>query len=140
MKASSSLPEDPRSPDLAGIDLLTVLQALSDPVRLEIVRQLAACTESDGLTCGQIMLPVAKSTASHHLKTLHSAGVVASREEGTSKRVWLRRPELDKRFPGLVDSVLQGVEAARRELTPQPSGRAAARSPEGRSRLRPRQA
>ena len=27
--------------DLAGVDLVTVLQALSDPVRLEIVRQLA---------------------------------------------------------------------------------------------------
>ena len=35
----------PDSPDLADIDVLTVLQALSDPVRLEIVRQLAACCE-----------------------------------------------------------------------------------------------
>ena len=34
----------PRPPDLAEVDGLTVLQALSDPVRLEIVRQLAGCT------------------------------------------------------------------------------------------------
>ena len=37
-------------------DLVTVLQALSDPVRLEIVRQLAGCDESSGLPCGQIEL------------------------------------------------------------------------------------
>ena len=35
--------DDPTAPDLATVDVLTVLQALSDPVRLEIVRQLAGC-------------------------------------------------------------------------------------------------
>jgi hypothetical protein len=39
-----------------------VLHALADPVRLEIVRQLAACGAGPGeLSCGQIALPVAKS-------------------------------------------------------------------------------
>ena len=33
--------DDAKAPDLATVDVLTVLQALSDPVRLEIVRQLA---------------------------------------------------------------------------------------------------
>ena len=97
-------------PDLADVEVLTVLEALSDPVRLEIVRQLAACTESDGLMCGHIELPVAKSTASHHLKILARAGVTAEREQGTCKFVRLRRPELDGRFPGLLDSVLRAVD------------------------------
>ena len=52
-------------------DVLTVLQALSDPVRLEIVRQLAGCPDSGELKCGAIELPVTKSTASHHFKTLY---------------------------------------------------------------------
>lgn len=105
------LPADARAPDLAGIDVLTVLQALSDPVRLEVVRQLATHPET-GLMCNQIELPVAKSTASHHLKTLSRAGITAEREQGTCKYVWLRRAELEERFPGLVESVLQAVDPA----------------------------
>ncbi|MBV9660685.1 MAG: helix-turn-helix transcriptional regulator [Acidimicrobiales bacterium] len=94
-------------PELADIDVLTVLQALSDPVRLEIVRQLAGCPDSaGGLACGHIELPVTKSTATHHFKTLMAAGITHEREEGTRKFVSLRRCELDERFPGLVDLVV----------------------------------
>ena len=99
-------------PDLAEIDGLTVLQALSDPVRLEIVRQLARCPETGELKCGQVELAVTKSTASHHFKTLHAAGVTAEREQGTSKYISLRRDDLDRRFPGLLDSVLQATTPA----------------------------
>jgi DNA-binding transcriptional ArsR family regulator len=88
--------------DLASIDVLTVLQALSDPVRLEIVRQLA----EQPCQCGQLKIPVGKSTASHHLKTLARAGVTAEREESTYKYLRLRRAELEERFPGLLESVL----------------------------------
>jgi DNA-binding transcriptional ArsR family regulator len=96
------------APDLAEIDVLTVLQALSDPVRLAIVRQLSD-GGSEGLMCHQITLPVTKSTASHHLKTLSRAGITAEREQGTCKYVWLRRAELEQRFPGLLESVLQAT-------------------------------
>jgi DNA-binding transcriptional ArsR family regulator len=101
----------PPGPVVDAIDGLTVLQALSDPVRLEIVRQLAGCSGSGELRCGQIELPVTKSTASHHFKTLHEAGIVAEREEGTRKYMRLRRSELDRRFPGLLDSVLRATAA-----------------------------
>jgi DNA-binding transcriptional ArsR family regulator len=100
--------------ELADIDVVTVLQALADPVRLEIVRQLADCECSGAgeLPCGKIELPVGKSTASHHLKTLSCAGITAEREEGTRKFVRLRRKELDRRFPGLIDLVIRsGSEA-----------------------------
>jgi DNA-binding transcriptional ArsR family regulator len=90
---------------------VTVLQALSDPVRLEIVRQLAACPDTTELTCGQITLPVTKSTTTHHLKTLTCAGVIADREVGTRKYLRLRRDELEARFPGLLDSVLRAASA-----------------------------
>jgi DNA-binding transcriptional ArsR family regulator len=91
-------------------DGLTVLQALSDPVRLEIVRQLAyaSCGE---IQCGEISVPVKKSTASHHFKVLLAAGVIAEREEGRCKFFELRRAELDERFPGLIDSVLRATDA-----------------------------
>ena len=92
-------------PDLAVVDIAGLLQALSDPVRLTIVRQLDEAG-SDGLTCGQLDIPVGKSTCSHHLKVLLHAGVTAEREEGTRKHVRLRRDELDERFPGVIGSVL----------------------------------
>jgi DNA-binding transcriptional ArsR family regulator len=97
------------APDLATIDVVTVLQALSDPVRLEMVRQLAGCDGDGELTCGHIVVPVTKSTATHHLKALARAGITAEREEGTRKYVRLRRGELDARFPGLLESVLRAA-------------------------------
>jgi DNA-binding transcriptional ArsR family regulator len=99
------------APDLNEIDGMTVLQALSDPVRVEIVRQLAGCPEAGELKCGQVELPVTKSTASHHFKTLFAAGVISEREQGTSKFISLRRAELDQRFPGLLDSILRATSA-----------------------------
>jgi DNA-binding transcriptional ArsR family regulator len=90
-------------------DIATVLHALSDPVRLEIVRQVAGVGIEGELTCGQLELPVGKSTCSHHLKTLSCAGVLEDREEGTRKYLRLRREELDRRFPGLIDSVLRAT-------------------------------
>jgi DNA-binding transcriptional ArsR family regulator len=95
-------------PELA--DGVTVLQALSDATRLEIVRQLAGCRDENGeIRCGAIEIPVTKSTASHHFKTLYEAGIVSARYQGTSKYIRLRRDELDQRFPGLFDSVLRAA-------------------------------
>ena len=105
MKTSDTLP----APALETVDGLAVLQALSDPVRLEIVRQLSGCSAGGELKCGQIEVPVTKSTASHHFKILFAAGIVSEREEGTSKFMRLRRDELDHRFPGLLDSVLRAT-------------------------------
>ena len=107
-------PAHPASEPPQPADLVTVLQALSDPVRLEIVRQLAGCSESAAITCGQLELEVSKSTASHHLKALRSAGIVAEREEGTRKFTWLRKADMEERYPGLLASVLS---AAAREET-----------------------
>jgi DNA-binding transcriptional ArsR family regulator len=105
----TSSPTEVQNDPLADVDVLDVLQALSDPVRLDIVRQLAAVEDPGELMCRQIRLPVAKSTASHHLKTLVRAGITAEREAGTSKYISLRRDDLERRFPGLLDSVLRAA-------------------------------
>jgi DNA-binding transcriptional ArsR family regulator len=112
MTESALQSNDPMAPDLAIVDVLTVLQALSDPVRLGIVRQLATSEAevAGGLMCGQIDWPVSKSTGSHHLKALHYAGITAERQQGVCKYISLRRAELDERFPGLLDSVLNAAE------------------------------
>ena len=99
--------QSPTYPDDA--DGLRVLQALADPVRLEIVRQLAGCPAGGELSCGSVEIPVTKSTATHHFKALLAAGIVAERGEGRRKFLHLRRAELDERFPGLLDSVLRAT-------------------------------
>jgi DNA-binding transcriptional ArsR family regulator len=85
------------------IELAGVLQALSDPMRLRIVMALHA---GDELSCKSIDLPVVKSTCTHHFRVLREAGVIRQRHEGTSRLNSLRRADLDRRFPGLLDSVL----------------------------------
>jgi DNA-binding transcriptional ArsR family regulator len=95
------------------LDGLAVVQALADPVRLGIVRQLAGCTAGgDGLTCGSVSVPVSKSTATHHFKILEAAGIIGQRTEGRCKFLHLRRAELDAAFPGLIDSVLRATADA----------------------------
>ncbi len=92
-------------PAAEAIELPEVLHALSDPVRLEIVRALAADGEQ---ACGILPLPVSASTRSHHFKILRDAGVTITRAVGTQRLVSLRRGDLDHRFPGLLDAVLRG--------------------------------
>jgi DNA-binding transcriptional ArsR family regulator len=103
------LPTTVIDPTRDELDLVTVLQALGDPVRLQIVRILA---HTDGeMACHELPIPVSKSTGSHHLKVLREAGVVTARIEGTRKYPRLRRDDLEARFPGLLDSVLDEVDA-----------------------------
>jgi DNA-binding transcriptional ArsR family regulator len=81
-----------------------VLQALGDPVRLTLVRELAAAPA--GVACGVIPLPVSKSTRTHHLHTLRDAGVITMWTNGTRRMTTLRRDDLDALYPGLLDGVL----------------------------------
>jgi DNA-binding transcriptional ArsR family regulator len=90
-------------PDKKDISLAGVLYALGDPVRLEIVQCLA---ERGALPCCALSVPVAKSTLSHHFKILRESGVLFCRKEGTQHINSLRREDLDKLFPGLLDAVL----------------------------------
>src|SRR4051794_41823260 len=97
------------TPDLASprredMRVESIFQALSDPVRLQIVRALAA--EQGARACGTFGLPVSKSTASHHFRVLREAGVIAQEVHGRERLITLRRADLDARFPGLLGSVL----------------------------------
>jgi DNA-binding transcriptional ArsR family regulator len=90
------------------LDLATVLQALSDPMRLQIV---AALADGDEHSCGSFTLPVTKSTRSHHYGVLRTAGVISTRIEGKTRLNRLNRAELDRSFPGLIDAILRVGQA-----------------------------
>lgn len=95
-------------PDLADVDLPDVLFALSDPARLELVRELAQQGPLTIAQCKAADPDVPKSTFSHHLKTLREAGLVRNEPAGRQRTVTLRREDVDERFPGLLDAVIGG--------------------------------
>ena len=99
-------------PELADIELTSVLFALSDPARLELIRLIAAEGPQTVAQCHAVDPEAPKSTFSHHLKTLREAGLVRNEPAGRQRTITLRRAELDQRFPGLLDSVLRTARSA----------------------------
>jgi DNA-binding transcriptional ArsR family regulator len=99
--------DDLVEPAAQDLQLPRVLAALADPHRLAAVRFVAHHGES---WCSQVIqeagLGTSKSTFSHHLRILREAGIVTKRIQGTKGYMSLRKADLDRRFPGLIDSVL----------------------------------
>jgi DNA-binding transcriptional ArsR family regulator len=102
-----SVMDDGIEPAAEDIQLPRVLAALADPHRLAAVRFVASHGES---WCAQVIeqagLPMTKPTFSHHLRILREAGIITKRIQGAKGYMSLRKADLDRRFPGLIDSVL----------------------------------
>ncbi|NTS31839.1 helix-turn-helix transcriptional regulator [Phyllobacterium sp. BT25] len=92
-----------RHPSVSELQVASVLYALSDPVRLSIVRQLAREGEA---TCAALDGGRPKSSMSHHFRVLRESGIVHTRNDGTSHMNTLRRDDLDSAFPGLLGAIL----------------------------------
>ncbi|GAB2830677.1 helix-turn-helix domain-containing protein [Actinocorallia aurea] len=95
-------------PDEDDIDLYEVMSALIDPVRRAIVHHIAA---APGGACSTSDFGVSKSTLTRHWRVLREAGLIRQEVDGTRHRNWLRREEIDRRFPGLLALVLDQPEA-----------------------------
>ena len=95
------LPKEPRRDEL---EISSVLYALGDPIRLNIVRQLS---DVESLPCGEFKIDKPKSSLSHHFRVLRESGVVATRREGTALLNTLRHKDLNHRFPGLLKAILR---------------------------------
>jgi ArsR family transcriptional regulator len=82
---------------------VALLQALADPTRLGIVRQLA--TENEVCACDfTACCEVAQPTVSHHLRVLREAGIVS----GERRRSWVfyrLTPSAVDRLESLVGSL-----------------------------------
>ncbi|MBB5786103.1 helix-turn-helix transcriptional regulator [Jiangella mangrovi] len=93
----------PPHPDVSQIDLQSVLEAVVDPVRRSIVTQLDAAGHD--IKCGDFDLPVSKSTATHHFTVLREAGLIRQYYVGVARLNALRRADLDRALPGLLDAI-----------------------------------
>ena len=120
--------DDVVEPAAEDLQLPRVLAALAEPNRLATVRYVARSGES---CCSEVIqeagLAMTKSTFSHHLRILREAGVLTKRIQGTKGFTKLRKDDLDRRFPGLIDAI---IDAQSQELSIERSrGSASAATP-----------
>ena len=99
--------DDVVEPAAEDLRLPRVLAALAEPNRLATVQYVARSGES---CCAEVIqeagLAMTKSTFSHHLRILREAGVLTKRIQGTKGYTKLRKDDLDRRFPGLIDAII----------------------------------
>lgn len=101
------------------ITLTAVLDALSDPVRQQIVVRLADQGED---RCSAFADLGSKANLTYHFARLREAGVTRVRLEGPFRYISLRADDLEALFPGLLPAVLAGARRA-----PSPRGARGAR-------------
>jgi len=96
-------------PERDQIELSAVLEALSEPIRREIVVKLIdegerPCQAFDGAA--------PKSNLSYHYARLREAGVTRTRLVGPYRMISVRVDDLAARFPGLLDAVVAASRGA----------------------------
>jgi DNA-binding transcriptional ArsR family regulator len=96
--------EELAHPARATLRIEAVIAALDHPVRLRVIRALAAAGRE--MTCAEILPDMTKSSASHHWRVLRENGIVEQRRDGRFLFQRLRREDLDARFPGVLDAVI----------------------------------
>lgn len=87
-------------------DLQQVLAAVSDPVRLEMLRRLASLEPTP---CALLYADICKSTASHHFKILREAGVTERLMTGGQSCQRLRLDEVEAHYPGVLRAILDAA-------------------------------
>lgn len=95
-------------PAKEDITLEGVLGALSDPMRLRILRKLLAGRKG-ALSCSSAAPceEMAKSTLSHHFRVLRDAGLIRTTKQGVENLNSARWDDVNERFPGLLKAILK---------------------------------
>jgi DNA-binding transcriptional ArsR family regulator len=96
------------SPNLTDISLTQLLKSLSDPTRLKIVQTLLRVGTE--ISCAQFETLGKKSNLSQHYRNLRQAGLISIRREGRHSYLTLRKTDLDRRFPGLIEVIVKNSD------------------------------
>ena len=96
-------------PDLRRVGIGRVFSALANPTRVLIVEALLGRENWTAENCTSFNLPLSRSSLTHHIRVMSDAGLVTEYDHGNRCEVTLRKEELDERFPGLLDLVIQGA-------------------------------
>jgi DNA-binding transcriptional ArsR family regulator len=98
-------------PPIVEVDLDGVLRVLADPLRRAVIAELVADPTDGERACASFVMPVTKSTKTHHWRALRKAGLILQRDAGNGTFVRLRRAEFEHRFPGLLDTLTRLTQA-----------------------------
>jgi DNA-binding transcriptional ArsR family regulator len=102
------MPRQLPEPPVEELDLTAILGALVDPARRAMMTEMYRGPEPFDCTASTWCadLGLTPPTVSHHFRTLREAGLTSTLVEGRSRIMRVRRADLEKRFPGLLDAVL----------------------------------
>jgi DNA-binding transcriptional ArsR family regulator len=96
-------------PSIEDVTVEAILHALSDPVRVAIFTDIAGspCSQSCSTFLRISDKAIPKSTLSQHFKALREAGLIRSERQGVEMQNTSRCQEIDKRFPGLIATIVK---------------------------------
>jgi DNA-binding transcriptional ArsR family regulator len=97
-------------PATDDITLEGVLAALSDPMRLRIVKALLGEGHVMSCTAAAPCPDMAKSTLSNHFRVLRESGLIRTSKKGVENQNTVREADLNARFPGLLKAILKHAE------------------------------
>jgi DNA-binding transcriptional ArsR family regulator len=100
------MPDKEGHPEFDEITLDKVLIALANPLRLKIVATLSREPDGTERYCASFRLPVTKASRTHHFRILREAGLIRQVDRGNSRMAHLRRGDISRRFPGLLEAIL----------------------------------
>jgi DNA-binding transcriptional ArsR family regulator len=104
----------PHHPAVEDIDLLKLFNCLGDPIRVSIVMALAKSeSTAPELRCNEFGKLAGKTVLAYHFAKLRESGLVWTRLDGNRRFMRLRRADLDRRFPGLLDAIIRSLSRAR---------------------------
>ncbi|MFE6158611.1 ArsR/SmtB family transcription factor [Streptomyces sp. NPDC056486] len=92
-------------PHVEDLEVGPILLALADENRRRVVAELSARPDDERL-CASFDLPVSKSSRTRHWRVLREAGLVHQRDAGNGLYMRLRKEDLERRFPGLIQAVV----------------------------------
>ncbi|ADI12243.1 ArsR family transcriptional regulator [Streptomyces bingchenggensis BCW-1] len=104
--APADLPEPLPEPARDELRLEVVMAALSDPLRMGVVRTLLLESAAYDHPCGWFGIDRPKSSLTHHFRALRDAGLIRQRQYGLERRSHVRIDDLQTRFPGLLDLIV----------------------------------
>ena len=95
-------------PSVEDVTVEAILHALSDPVRVAIYADIVGsdCSQNCSTFLSVSNKTIPKSTLSQHFKVLREAGLICSERRGVEMQNTSRCEEIDKRFPGLIRTIV----------------------------------
>lgn len=108
----AAIPDQDDPPSREEITLGPVLAALADPHRRRVVATLVLAPDGTEIGCSSFGLPVTKATRTYHFRMLREAGLIGMVDYGNCRKTYLRRADIEAKFPGLLAWLVAEVEAA----------------------------